>query len=222
MLNQLSSCSGVFSVVIGRENPSKNQQHIGFLYQDFNQQTKFLHLAWHRQLKNDIPSPKYFIVDDDFIDIEKVHFAAYCALVYAKNENNISYNFDMDDSYFDDTGQFQKMEEFSGLTCATFVLKIFASQGHHLVDFSTWKPQSKNKEWHLKMLGLLLKYTDTSREFLSKLAIKIKYGISRFKPEEVAAAVALMQTSPNSQKTLELTSKIILSEIISFLKIKAS
>lgn len=216
MLYPIPPIIDYFAVVIGRPNANENQQHIGFLYKDAEESGKFLHLEWHNRLKNENPDYKYQVIDIDLEEIEKIHLAAYCALVYDKNGNQIPYNFYMDNSFFDMNGVFHNEEEYSGLTCATFVLKLFSAQGYHLIDFTTWKAESKNKDWQRRILGYLKSYLSTG--YFDKLNVKIKYGISRFKPEEVAAAAALIDSRPNTKKSLEQLSKQILGEIVSYSK----
>lgn len=218
MLSPLSSVIEPISVVIGRPDPKKNYQHIGFLYFNDENRPKFLHLQWHETLRNDPPHPHYQVLDIDLEPFEKVHLAAYCALVHDKNGKTMPYNLAMDDSYFDTRGEFHPQKHYSGLTCATFVLKIFSAQGYHLIDPTTWKTARQDKKWQLGMVEYLKEHTTISKAYLEELTILIKYGLTRFKPEEVAASIALIESCPNTQKTIAPLAKKILKEVISYAK----
>lgn len=218
MLFPLSCVTDPISVVIGRPDPTKNYQHIGFLYLNEENRPKFLHLQWHETLRNDPPNPHYQVLPIDLEAFEKVHLAAYCSLVHAKNGKNLPYNLAMDDSHFDESGTFHTEKSHSGLTCATFVLKIFSAQGYPLIDPTSWKTARQDKKWQLGMVEYLKEHTTISKAYLEELTIQIKYGLARFKPEEIAASIALIESCPNTQKSIAPVAKKILKEVIAYAK----
>lgn len=220
MLQTIKEYEDLFAFLIGRHDPSQKQQHIGLIYLSKDNEQKFLHLAWHQHLHNSIPDPeKYFVANFDVEQIEKIHLATYCALVYEQNKNGISYNFDFDGSTFNDQGLFVKQDPYSGLTCATFVLQVLSSQAYNLLDIKNWISREEDKSWQKKILKSLIQYVPKNyytNKYLSDILQKIEYGLLRFKPEEVAAAAVLFDGVPKKQQDLQEVSQEIVKEIVDY------
>lgn len=72
-----------------------------------------------------------------------------------------------------------------GLTCSTYVIQVFQSFGHQLVDVETWETRDTDLAWQNGMLETIAQYVSSDRA-----AEAAKYiGSTRIRPEEAAAAV---------------------------------
>ncbi len=195
------------SVAIGRPDPSQNQQHIGILFIDADQSPKFLHLAWHYELRKDEPNIKYLWVDIPIDPINKIHLATVCALIFESNQNGIPYGICVDGTGFAEDGSFTSEEKFAGLTCATFVIQVFHSQSYWLVDFEKWPDRADDMTWQNQILDTLQKYA--SNDHIKAQREKIQKGAARFRPEEVAAAAGLPNQPHGLDDLLESANEIL-------------
>ena len=175
-------------VAVARPNKDLKQQHIGFFYFD-GDMVNFLHLAKHNKLVNESPDDKYLWLDISLDPINKIHFATYCATVYEQNKMGIPYGFDLDGTDFSEDGHFLKKNQYMGLTCGSFVVQVFRAQGYEIIDLNNWPSRQEDKTWQELILSILRKYV--SMEYFNYQDDKIKEGIARFKPEEVAVAATL-------------------------------
>ena len=177
------------SVAIARPDRRKNQQHIGFLYLDSDNKLSFLHLAWHFSLRKDIPNEKYLWLDIPLDPINKTHLATVCELIYESNQCGIPYGICIDGTGFAKDGTFTSTENYSGLTCATFVIQVLHSQGFYIIDFEKWKHKKADKRWQKQIIQTLQKFA--SKEHIQYQHKKLQEGAARFKPEYVAVASSL-------------------------------
>jgi hypothetical protein len=99
-----------------------------------------------------------------------------------------------------ETGEFLSGEGL-GLTCATFVLAVFASQGWRLLDPATWRERKEDRAAHAKLVEIIRgpggdpKHADI---------VKSEAGCARIRSEEVAAAA----TSDAPPANFEFASKV--------------
>ncbi|MYM64127.1 hypothetical protein [Pseudomaricurvus sp. HS19] len=171
------------------ENP--RQTHLAILYK-FHEEPKLMHLAWNRDFRaRQNPSDSYLWLDlgEYFSDYDREIICAHVQNVADANDpTDIGYGFDCSGSYFDpETGKFNSSFSAVGLTCATFVIEVFASCGYKLVDLNSWP--MKNKEaikWQRKMLDMLVTLPDVTQEFIERQTRNV--GNRRYLPEQVAAS----------------------------------
>jgi len=204
-------------LAIARLDINRDQQHTGLLYFD-GDRVNFLHLAWHDALLQDSPDKDYLWLDIPLDPANKIHFATYCAMVYENNKDGIPYGLSLDGSDFSVDGNFIQNEPHVGLTCATFVLRIFHAQGFNIIDFERWPSKKEDKKWQLKIIGILKKYV--SSEYFNSQYEKILSGVARFKPEEIVVAGVLENPPFGSEEIKEDTKKLLESVISHAHKIK--
>jgi len=201
-----------FCIAICRPKRKLNQQHIGILYVDSNNKTSFLHLAWHCLLIKEDPKEKYLWLDVSLDPINKIHLATICELIYDSNQSGgIPYGICIDDTGFAKDGKFTAEENYAGLTCATFVIQVFHSQGFQIIDFEKWKYRKADKCWQMQIIQNLMQ--QASKEHIQYQRKKIQVGAARFKPEEVAVATSL-PNPPHGSEELKKPANILLNTII--------
>ena len=200
-------------VAIGRPDSRRKQQHIGFLFIDENFDVQFLHLAWHFNLIKEPPNKNYIWLDIPLDPFNKVHLATVCASIFKSSQEGklIPYGISIDGTGFAKDGSFISQDKHAGLTCATFVIQVFHSQGYPVIDFEKWQYREEDKTWQVKILQLLEKIVDS--DHINYQYAKIEKGTVRFKPEEVAAAAALSDP-PYSFEALQEPARTILNSII--------
>jgi hypothetical protein len=199
-------------VAIGRPHIEQDQQHIGILFMDADAKPKFLHLAWHYDLRKDEPNDKYLWLDVPIDPINKIHLATVCALVFQSNEEGIPYGICIDGTGFAEDGFFTATEQYAGLTCATFVIQVFHSQNYFIVDFDKWEYKAEDKHWQVQILEAL-KICSASQEHINAQREKIQKGAARFKPEEVAAAAAL-PNQPHGREDIQNSANELLDTVV--------
>lgn len=190
------------AVAIGSLDPTRPEQfHIGLLYR-YAAQQYLLHMAWHnRFLKNDLHdlANEYCWVDCNIDDSEREFLAMQCHRVYQRNGKNIPYDINSESCHFDSkTAKLIIDEEFGGLTCSTFVLRLFEDYALPLIVKEGWpKRRNKNRKWQRGIIKLLRKHSNASKEHLDAQLFMVGKGVLRFPPDEVAAAAA---RSPHPQR----------------------
>lgn len=193
------------------------QRHIGILYTDSGNTEKLLHFAWYKKLRNDNPKDKYIWYDIALDEINKITLSAWCEVIFHANQNNIPYDINMYGTSFDETGEFQKTQTYSGLTCATFVMQVFHSHGLKIIDLANWPIREEDKTWQFNIAKTLLEEIPLINRapYLKTKLQEIMLGVQRFRPEEVAAA-AILEDPPHQQDSVQETSQELvqaLSEI---------
>lgn len=206
-------------VAIGRPDSRYEQQHIGLLFIDADGQPKFLHLAWHYQLKKDSPDDNYLWLDTSLDSINKVHLATFCASIFESNPNGIPYGVCIDGASFSEEGFFIAEEKYAGMTCATFVINVFHSQGFLIIDSEKWSVRETDRAWQEQILRILENHAP--KEYVESQKQRIQQGhVARFRPEEVAIAAAL-SNAPHGLDILEEPAKELLNSIIKHIKAMA-
>lgn len=175
----------ILGVAIGTPIPADPQQrHVGLIYRVDNSGPRFCHLAWHFMLKDEPLPTDYFWGLSGLDPVNKTVMAAYVALL-KQNASDVPYGIDYGGIYFDDRGRYVVQPLGRGLTCATFILAVFARNGFDLVKIESWPERPDDIEWQQQIIGVLTHRA--SREHIE--AVKQNIGAKRFRPEEVAAGV---------------------------------
>ncbi len=110
---------------IGIKRTKKNWHHVGLLYKRENSDARFLHLAWHHKLVDEVLPPEYLIGLSELDAINKLYMVSFASLV-AKSPSTIPYSISFDDDdYFNDEGNYVEKPLGMGLTCATFIVTLY-------------------------------------------------------------------------------------------------
>jgi hypothetical protein len=106
---------------------------------------------------------------------------------YARGDRRLAYALRYGGGTFDPgTGIFMN-EAGRGLTCATFVMAVFASRGAPLLHWAEWQPRDEDRVWQEKVVRALRAY-GADEEHVTAVNEEAQRGCARFRPEEVAAA----------------------------------
>ncbi|MDH2015897.1 hypothetical protein N5J66_18245 [Pseudomonas juntendi] len=177
----------------------EKQRHVGFHLLD-GEKPELIHLAWHHRLTNDTPENyvaeigRYTAYEcSGFLDQQVEDIVSFVKTVWRRNQHIVPYGIGSDgiSLFFDADGSVANQEPGSGLTCATFLMSIFASQLYPIVDEGTWQARDGDKEWQEVILGYLAKYPKHVEE--QRKLVGVAY---RFRPEEVASSAALYDDDP--------------------------
>lgn len=174
-----------------------------------------LHLGWHNCLFHEAWNPEYYSIEFAGIDPELQETFADWAQIVAKMGRDfpIPYSINFEPGpYFDPSGKFIKSEPGAGLTCATFVLALFADFQLALIDVESW-PINRDSDflWLRNILHKLRRFI-TPRHFLEQ--VRRRHSLKRFRPEEVFATAGLFQGSPLTFLEIEPLGKEYLKEIV--------
>jgi hypothetical protein len=170
-------------VVIRTLGPDQRQVHIGMLYKIDAGNALNLNLHDHLDLRNEAPTASYGWMQVQLDDINRRLLAALCALI-ARKSLSVPYGFTYNGLYFTHIGDYIPRNLGHGLTCATFVMAIFATYSI---------PVLKNQEWKLADLEdqgwqtLRVNQISINRGAMMAAAIAQHVGQPRYKPEHVAA-----------------------------------
>ncbi len=157
--------------------------HIGVAWRDTDGNLRWLHLAFHHRLRNEaVPADHAWVASR--IEPERLALvAAMCERVVARNGRRIPYGFRYVASRFVDDGSLVLGPDERGLTCATFVLAIYASVGITLLHLDDWTPRDDDRERLDELVALLREHCDDEKH-IDAVAQEVK-GV-RFRPAEVA------------------------------------
>ena len=126
---------------------SENQYHTGFFFKSMSGDVKFLHLAWYENLILGKANPDYKWLDIPFDEHNLLHFQLFLETIHNQNHKDIPYGISIDGIDFGADGTLLKEEDYLGLTCATFVLRVLHSQGYKIIDLDKWEIREEDKVW---------------------------------------------------------------------------
>jgi hypothetical protein len=162
--------------------------HVGVLYRAADDRIAVIHLAWHFQLRCDRSLERWAFAPPRIDPIELEVLSGFCALVEAVRPA-IPYGFLRIASSLDDEARFVPGPGEVGLTCATFVMAMFAWARIALLDEATWELRDEDVAAQQALLELLRR----SATLDHALAVEREVGCMRFRSEEVAAASTLAE-----------------------------
>lgn len=162
--------------------------HAGIVYRAADDKVHVLHLAWHHLLKDDVrlaaSSWAAATPTIDAIDLEVL--AGYCATV-GQQGMRVPYALGFDQAHLDDDLQLQLGTD-RGLTCATFVLMMFARAGIPLLARETWQTRPEDVAAQQALVAFLERTAGVDPAHVA--AVRQQVGCMRYRTEEVAAASA--------------------------------
>ena len=155
----------------------------------------FLHLATHKYLQCDnyheILNDYSFFIYTNFSHLIKTdpHFfrrkalIAYMQALFEKNKNTIPYSFLFKRTPFDKTKTYNPGFGQYGLTCSTFVMAVFESNGIHLCEKESWPKREDDIVIRDRIISIYKKDRRVPPEHISIMENEI--SCIRFRPEEV-------------------------------------
>lgn len=162
--------------------------HVGILYHLDDGLVKYCHFAWYGDLRNEPPHPYYLWGNCGLDRYNKRFLASNFDVIRAANPNCIPYGIDSTGSCFDENKKFLPLPLGKGMTCATFILAVFASYGLPLVDAQTWPVgRVDDKEWAQGVMKALHEH-HAPQAHIDAMQNDI-VTVSRFRPSEVAGAI---------------------------------
>ena len=184
-------------------NPANGQLHVGVLYAGPHEPLRFLHLAFHARLTDELfhtsafqPTRPYIGVIPNVDPELWLSVVAVCKRVALRNKRNIPYGVLYEGGRFLQDGRIELGKSAHGLTCATFVLHIFESVGKTLLDLASWHSRADDAAWHKHIVEILREF---QRDHPSEIAdqhingVESEVGCMRIRPEEVVGG----STSPS-------------------------
>jgi hypothetical protein len=169
------------------------QQHVGVLFRDVREGgvVKMLDLQWHNTVVSKPAAPRhgYFWAEPSMDPARARALAGVCRKIarkYAAQPRSIGYALRYVGQRFDTAGVFMS-DGGLGLTCATFVMAVFASSGNDLLTWHDWKPREEDRGW-LQYVVTQLEEHRAEPEHVAAVREQAERGCARFRPEEVAAA----------------------------------
>jgi hypothetical protein len=171
---------------------SLRQQHVGIYFKANGDPLKILHQPGHYEVLVDTPDHKYLWLDVQLDEPNQIHMATFCAMIGQMNSDGIAYSICHKGTSFDNIGNFQTEEVYAGLTCATFVMRIFESNGFPIINEEDWSHIVPDKAWQKQILqGIKQAYPKIDENHIVYQLKRRREGVTRYKPEEVACAAAL-------------------------------
>lgn len=184
-------------IVININRRWNKQRHCGIVF-NLHEELRVLHLATHNEVRCDRDLEDFLCwIKPEMHPVMQEAFCGYLQIVgesVDNGNNQIPYGFLYDDyARIEPDGTLILGDKECGLTCATFVLTLFASKGIRLVDLDSWTSREEDKPWFLQIIKLFLDY------FLMKQKMTVAHykrllsevGCPRFRPEEIAVSSAL-------------------------------
>ncbi|MDX7563504.1 hypothetical protein SJ402_26365 [Klebsiella variicola] len=184
------------AIAIKLVNPAMQQRHLGlFLKPDGDNSVKLLHLAWHNDFrlddKNNISNDYFYLptfngCEETLAEI----FVDWLITVWEENRDGLPYSiiYNNTDLAFDASGKVRELSIGEGFTCSTFVLECFKSQGYDLIKYETWPSRPEDKDWSTTIFSFLER---TGSEPAHIQVQRTHNTVTRYRPEEVAAAASL-------------------------------
>lgn len=182
------------AIAIKLVNPELQQRHLGlFLKPDGDESVQLLHLAWHNDFRLDknISSGYFYIptfngCEETLAEI----FVDWLITVWEENRGGLPYSILYNDAdfAFDDSGKVRELSIGEGFTCSTFVLECFKSQGYDLIMYDSWPSRPEDKDWS----NTIFSYLEQTGTEPQHIQVQKTYStVTRYRPEEVAAAASL-------------------------------
>lgn len=178
-------------IAVTVERNSDCSRHVGILYRDTSRTLLHLHFAWHRSLQQDTVSGERVCALPDFkFEEHEEWLSTFCSrIARSAAKRTVPYGLKNDGAVtFDaETGE-AKIVGDAGLSCATFVVSVFRSGHHPIVDMTDWPPATpEDAAVQSKIVGRLERGGTTDERERGQ-AIKQDVGVPRVAPEHVAGA----------------------------------
>jgi hypothetical protein len=189
---------------------STGQLHIGLLHKVENEPAWILNLRHFADLRNEQPSDSYRWVQVDLHEVNRRLLVALCRAL-ARKLPPIPFGFPFNRSYISQAGDYILGEFGDGLTCASFVMAVFAAYDIPLLKIEEWPPASfQDQLWQGGQAG----HVQVARGPFIADAVARHIGAPRFRPEHVTAAAANSGKRPLGFVEAETLGKRIVAELV--------
>lgn len=170
--------------------------HVGLLHRRGDEPVRVLHLAWHHHLRHEEADNRWGWVVPALEEERLRQVGAFARLVASRHaDGKVPYALAYPSApYFSQTGHTASSVGNLGLTCATFVLELFARHHVNLLERATWESRSADRvaediAAQHKLVELLRREVSPEAQRHAE-AVEAQVGCTRFRPEEVAASCA--------------------------------
>lgn len=204
---------------------SSDGRHIAVVFRvDEKDQPMLCHLRWHHWLAHEPSSGKSPWLQSQLGTSTRRTVAGLCKSVASRIEAGnpkVNFGFSVDLKCFNKDGRYLPQDDGKGLTCATFVLEIFARRtGIRLLDLQAWPTHRAGDDaWKQTILAELAKTENHLRQKGEHNAaaavqrhivgLKNNSDTPRYRPEEVAAGTQYTPTPMPYKKAEEEGGKIL-------------
>ena len=192
------------------------QRHLGIAYRpDARTAPRLLHLAWHRDLRDDenvTDNYKCVLFADVPLALHPTIVAQCKRTAEADLRGGLPYGFGYTPTAIkrDSESGCLVIDGPSGLTCATFVLAILGLAGIDLVAIDTWQDRPDDEAWKNKIIERLKPYATVAHIE----AVQRDRRHVRIRPEDVAGG-ATGSPLPTAFTTASVRGMEILDELSS-------
>ncbi len=193
-------------------------RHIAIVFCIEGQPPRRCHLMWHHRLGGEQSNGMVQWISSGLGEITQRSIAHFCQKILSENtsENTkIAFGFSSILKSLDPvTGVYRPQKPGDGSTCATFVMEVFEALGVQLLRDKQWRPRKADKEWQQLIVETLIRYQADPTHIIELQ--KQCTGI-RYRPEEVAAAVADSESAiPLSFSKASAEGAALLKHVMSF------
>ena len=183
------------------------QIHVGLLYKIDDAPALMLHLRWHFDVKNEVPTNEYRWVQIDLDEFNRRNLAGLCRLI-ASRADKIPYGLNYNGLYFSASGEYLTHALGEGLTCATFVMAAFATYKIPILKLAEWGIRPEDVEWQSGQVRRM------QQQFpIVAAAMRGFIGQPRFRPPEIAAG-AISAKRPLGIKDAERLGRQIVADLM--------
>jgi len=171
------------------------QRHVGILHKDPDDaraSVQLLDLRWHHEVGAQAPRlPSRYLWAVPSVEPEIAYvLAKLCKKIadqYVRGDRRLAYALKYAGATFDRGAGIFMNEAGRGLTCATFVMAVFASHGAPLLHWAEWQPREEDRAWQAQVVQAL-RDCGADEGHVTAVNEEAQQGATRFRPEEVAAA----------------------------------
>jgi hypothetical protein len=163
------------------------------------------HLAWHHRLRDEDLPADYQWGESGLDPINRVFMAAYVSLL-PQNASVVPYGITTYGPCFDEQGRYVDQPLGFGLTCATFILDVYARRGFNLLREDQWPERADDALWQRLIIEAL---TTSGASAQHVEAMREHVGAPRFRPEEVAAGCISEEIPISFDDALTLAQEIL-------------
>jgi hypothetical protein len=193
--------------------------HVGVLYRvTKSDSVRILHLGQHEGLASEEPTDSYVCWVRPSLGLDRaMAVAALCRRIWKQNQDGkIPYGFSTPSAFFDASGRKLKSPATVGLTCASFVLAVFAAASIPLIRPETWPvPTREDVVRQRKLLEVQIVRMGAGHA----QRVRAEIGNIRFHPLEVAGA-ATAEILPADYAYSSLLGKEI-NKLLTFIRSKS-